>query len=433
MSFFYFYKMKKTAFILFGFVGALLSAQFHISITAKEGFAPKEVYLFTTNGSKDMLVTKLSKTNDQWSFKYPGQYMGMMKAYFPEINYSLNFISENRDVNIKLDTQGSRVSEVLYIDESNKMMDLVQDFQRKQQTILPVLYQMKEFYKPSSAFSQAMDKEISVLTGKLPDVSKYPFITYYTNNYSKFLGKPSTQSDVSQSEIIQFISHSNEMLETSTLLRPILQDYLSTAGNTEVAVENLLKAVNLETPRGQTVLSELIEIFDTYSMTELKDKYLAEAKNLKCTINDRLASTIKSNDAVALGATFENYVFSKPVKTQARSLYEVKADKKVIVFWSSTCSHCETELPKFIPYYSQMKAKNIEIVGLSLDVDKASYDSKANHYPWINDTELRGWNSTFAEKYNVRATPTYYILDKNNRIIAKPDHIADVLENLGLK
>ena len=80
-----------------------------------------------------------------------------------------------------------------------------------------------------------------------------------------------------------------------------------------------------------------------------------------------------------------------------------------------------------------MKAKNIEIVGLSLDVDKASYESKANHYPWINDTELRGWNSTFAEKYNVRATPTYYILDKNNRIIAKPDHIADVLENLGLK
>lgn len=425
--------MKKIFFILFAFAGALFYAQFNISITAKEGFAPKEVYLFTTNGSKDMLVTKLSKKNNQWSYRYPNQYMGMMKAYFPEINYSLNFISENKDVNIQLDTQGNKVSEVSYLDESNKMMDMVQDFQRKQQTILPVLYQMKEFYKPSSAFSQAMDKEISFLSGKLPDMSKYPFITYYTNNYAKFLGKSATQPAVSQNEIVQFISNSNEMLETSTLLRPILQDYLSTAGNTEVAVENLLKAVNLETPRGQTVLSELIEIFDTYSMTELKDKYLSEAKNLKCTINDRLASTIKTNDAVAIGATFENYVFNKPVKAQAKSLYDVKADKKVIVFWSSTCSHCETELPKFIPYYSQMKAKNIEIVGLSLDVDKASFDSKANNYPWINDTELRGWNSSFAEKYNVHATPTYFILDKNNKIIAKPDHIADVLENLGLK
>lgn len=425
--------MKKTFFILFGFADALLSAQFNISITTKEGFAPKEVYLFTTNGSKDMLVTKLSKKSNQWSYRYPNQYMGMMKAYFPEINYSLNFITENKDVNIQLDTQGSRVSEVSYLDESNKMMDVVQDFQRKQQTILPVLYQMKEFYKPSSAFSQAIDKEISFLSGKLPDVSKYPFITYYTNNYAKFLGKSATQPSVSQNEIVQFISNSNEMLETSTLLHPILQSYLSTAGNTEVAVENLLKAVNLETPRGQTVLSELIEIFDTYSMTELKDKYLSEAKNLKCTINDRLASTIKTNDAVALGATFENYVFNKPIKTQAKSLYDVKADKKVIVFWSSTCSHCETELPKFIPYYSQMKAKNIEIVGLSLDVDKASFDSKANNYPWINDTELRGWNSSFAEKYNVHATPTYFILDKNNKIVAKPDHIADVIENLGLK
>lgn len=425
--------MKKIFFILFGFAGALLSGQFNISITAKDGFAPKEVYLFTTNGSKDMLVTKLTKKSNQWSYRYPNQYMGMMKAYFPEINYSLNFISENRDVNIQLDTQGSKVSEVSYLDESNKMMDLVQDFQRKQQTILPVLFQMKEFYKSSSVFSQAIDKEISFLSGKLPDVSKYPFIIYYTNNYAKFLGKSATQPSVSQNEVIQFISNSNEMLETSTLLRPILQDYLSTAGNTEVAVENLLKAVNLETPRGQTVLSELIEIFDTYSMTALKDKYLSEAKNLKCTINERLASTIKTNDAVALGATFENHVFNKPVKTQAKSLYDVKADKKVIVFWSSTCSHCETELPKFIPYYSQMKAKNIEIVGLSLDVDKASFDSKANNYPWINDTELRGWNSSFAEKYNVHATPTYFILDKNNKIVAKPDHIADVLENLGLK
>ncbi len=52
--------------------------------------------------------------------------------------------------------------------------------------------------------------------------------------------------------------------------------------------------------------------------------------------------------------------------------------------------------------------------------------------PWINDSELRGWNSTAAEQYNVRATPTYFVLDSNNKIIAKPNRAADVISFLKL-
>jgi hypothetical protein len=36
---------------------------------------------------------------------------------------------------------------------------------------------------------------------------------------------------------------------------------------------------------------ELIEIFNVYSIKDLKEKYLTEAKNLKCTINDRFTNT----------------------------------------------------------------------------------------------------------------------------------------------
>jgi hypothetical protein len=50
-------------------------------------------------------------------------------------------------------------------------------------------------------------------------------------------------------------------------------------------------------------------------MDEFKNKYLSLAKNLKCTITDRLASTIKSNANVELGAVFPNYKFQSPVNT----------------------------------------------------------------------------------------------------------------------
>jgi peroxiredoxin len=225
------------------------------------------------------------------------------------------------------------------------------------------------------------------------------------------------------------------MLETSSILRPILVGYLNSGGNTNVtaSVDKLLDRLKVETPRGQVVLSELIDIFDVYEMADYKNKYLNLAKDLKCTITDRLASTLKSNANVEMGAAFPNYKFQTPVNTTAKSLYDIKADKKVVVFWSSTCSHCESELPQLLAKYNDLKAKNVQVVGLSLDVDKDSYTKKISAFPWVNDSELRGWNSTYVDTYNVHATPTYFILDANNKIISKPDHIGDVLEYFKLK
>lgn len=406
--------------------------QFSVTISAPENLLAKEVYFYTQDGSKDILISKETKKKNSWSFKYPKKYVGMMKAFFPEINYTMNFVSENKDISIKLNHKNGKISDIDYLDESNKLMNEIQDLQRKKEYILPALYQIKEFYKPDSEFNKAMDKEILLLSnGKNFDIIKHPFISYYNTNYTKFLSQ-NNNSRPSQQEIINFISNSNEMLETSTLLRPLLLAYFeNSGGNVETAADNLLKAVNVETPRGQTVMSEVIELFDV-SMPQLKEKYLAQAKNLKCSINDRLSSTITINDKTNIGATFENHTFTMPSNTNAKTIYDVKADKKVIVFWSSTCSHCEKELPQFIPYYNQMKSKNIEIIGLSLDADKNAYNSKALAYPWINDTELRGWYSSFNEKYNIHATPTFFVLDKANKIIAKPEHVNDVLKYLGL-
>ena len=261
------------------------------------------------------------------------------------------------------------------------------------------------------------------------DQSKHPFVYYYNTNYNKFLSNDPAKK-VTQEEIVNFIDKSNDMLESSSLLRPILVSYLNVGGNTNVnaSVDTLINKLNVETPRGQTVLSELIDIFDVYDMNEFKTKYLTLAKDLKCTINDRLASTLKSNAATDIGAVFPAYKFHAAVNTSAKSIADVKADKKVIVFWSSTCSHCENELPQLLTKYKELQAKNIQIIGMSLDTDKNAYTTKIAAFPWINDSELRGWNSSFAEMYNIHATPTYFILDANNKIISKPSHVGDVLE-----
>lgn len=412
-----------------------LQAQFSVNIQNQGDFKEQEAILYTLSGSKDIIVTKELIKNNSWTFKYPKSYSGMMKVYFPNTNNSVSFISENKNVSIQLETQNNKIKNIIYQDEANNLMNNIQESSQKKEMILPALSQIKEYYKDNTDFGKALITEMGKLSGSnTVDQAKHPFIYYYNTNYAKFLSNEAA-TKVTQDQVIDFFDKSNDMLESSSLVRPILVAFLNNGGNTNVgaSVDQLLDKLKVETPRGQTVLSELIDIFDVYDMAEFKNKYLSLAKNLKCTITDRLASTLKSNANVEVGSVFPNYKFQSAVNTTAKSIADVKADKKVVVFWSSTCSHCETELPKLLEKYNDLKAKNIQIIGLSLDTDKDSYTKKIAAFPWVNDSELRGWNSTYTETYNIHATPSYFILDANNKIISKPDHVGDVLNYFNVK
>lgn len=412
-----------------------LQAQFSVNIQNQGDFKEQEAILYTLNGSKDIIVTKEQIKNNSWTFKYPKSYSGMMKVYFPNTNNSVSFISENKNVSIQLETQNNKIKNIIYQDEANNLMNNIQESSQKKEMILPALSQIKEYYKDNTDFGKALITEMGKLSeSNTIDQAKHPFIYYYNTNYAKFLSNEAS-SKVTQNQVIDFFDKSNDMLESSSLVRPILVAFINNGGNTNVntSIDKLLNTLKVETPRGQTILSELIDIFDVYDMAEFKNKYLSLAKNLKCTITDRLASTLKSNANVEIGSVFPNYKFQSAVNTTAKSITDVKADKKIVVFWSSTCSHCETELPKLLEKYNVLKAKNIQIIGLSLDTDKDSYTKRIAAFPWINDSELRGWNSTYTETYNIHATPSYFILDANNKIINKPEHVGDVLNYFNVK
>jgi peroxiredoxin len=427
--------MRKSLIATAFFTAVLSQAQFTVSVKTPADFKEQDAILYTLNGSKDIIFTQEKKNGGVWNFKYPKSYFGMMKIYFPTTNNTVTFISENKNVSIDLETQANKVKNVIYKDEANELMSSIQESSQKKEMILPALAQIKEYYKDNTEFGKALKTEIASLSGNnTVDATKHPFISYYNTNYAKFLAA-GEEKKINPAEVVNFMDKSNDMLESSSLMRPVLVAYLNSGGNTNVSasVDELLKTVNVETPRGQTVLSELIDIFDAYDMTQYKTKYLTLAKDLKCTINDRLASTIKSNANVEMGAVFPNYKFVSPTNTSAKSIADVKADKKVIVFWSSTCSHCEKELPQLLEKYKNMQAQNIQVITLSLDTDKESYSKRIAAFPWINDSELKGWNSSYSETYNVHATPTYFILDANNKIISKPEHVGDVLTYLKLK
>lgn len=428
--------MKKIGLFLLVFTISYFNAQFNVKINAPKDFSDNEAYLYTLNGSKDMITSRSLKQNDSWVFKIPKQYVGMMKVYFPNSNASISFVSENKDAELSFTIIKNKVNRVDYKDITNQLFYNLQDQQKKKEQILPALYQIQTYYRNDSPFGIALKKEIENLDSKIAYIpEEHPFIEYYSNNYSQYLSNAADKIQPTNDQIINFLNTTNNYLESSSLLKPILMVFLSNTSKSSISdeVDKLLKKVNVETPRGQTILSELIEIFNAYSIKDLKEKYLAEAQSLKCTINDRLSTTIKSNKDTAVGKKIPNNIFVKPTNTSAKTLYDVKADKKIIILWASTCPHCEKEITEMISKYTLLKSKNIEIVGLSLDTDSVSYSEKVKLLPWINDTELKGWYSSYVDVYNVHATPTFYIVDADNKIISNPDNFTEILGFLGIK
>ncbi len=115
------------------------------------------------------------------------------------------------------------------------------------------------------------------------------------------------------------------------------------------------------------------------------------------------------------------------------SLYDIDKDFTILYFWEPDCGHCQAETPKLKAYYDKPKDYSAEVFAVCTTDDRGKWEKyiEDNKLTWIN-----GWdpqrNSHFDYYYNVQATPTVYILDKNKKIIAKKlpvEEISSFIDN----
>ena len=117
---------------------------------------------------------------------------------------------------------------------------------------------------------------------------------------------------------------------------------------------------------------------------------------------------------------------------------EIPAKYILVVFWASWCPHCNDMLPVLKQLYSTYSRSDLEVVAISVDSKKQDWQDaiKRNGYPWINHSELKGWDCSIAYDYGIRATPTMILIDKNRTVIAKPRNpgmLAQKLAELGVR
>ncbi|MEM9679172.1 MAG: TlpA disulfide reductase family protein [Bacteroidota bacterium] len=95
------------------------------------------------------------------------------------------------------------------------------------------------------------------------------------------------------------------------------------------------------------------------------------------------------------------------------------AEHYILVFWSSTCGHCIKELPEVKSLVSN--TPTIKVIAYGIEEDSYNWKKQIEQYPnFIHVLGLDKWNNPLIKGYGITATPTYFILNKDKTIIAKP-------------
>ena len=116
------------------------------------------------------------------------------------------------------------------------------------------------------------------------------------------------------------------------------------------------------------------------------------------------------------------------------SLYNSPATYTFIAFWDPTCGHCKEEMPRVDSFYTKnWKQLGVQVIGVNTNVKElASWKQfiTEEHFDagWMHvyQTEAAlnaevnaGKATTIRQLYDVFKTPTFYLLDKDKKIIAK--------------
>ncbi|MDR6733510.1 TlpA disulfide reductase family protein [Sphingobacterium sp. 2149] len=129
------------------------------------------------------------------------------------------------------------------------------------------------------------------------------------------------------------------------------------------------------------------------------------------------------------------YFKQMDLQSKLFDLASLRGKYVLIDFWASWCAPCRAENPHLIKAYAELKDKNFEIVGVSLDSNKDVWEHavKQDGLPWIHVCDLKGWKNEAAVLYGISSVPQNFLLDPNGVIIGsnlRGEDVADKISKL---
>lgn len=239
------------------------------------------------------------------------------------------------------------------------------------------------------------------------------------------------------------IDFTNPVLQASGFLTDKIANYVFTAlpleqisqSETEKAIQENIETVTTKleglegtykfhiyyTVWAQAAASSFNETSDFVYSTYLKS--LADS-----TGNQKIKTEIETHNRLRIGAKAPEMEWQVSGSIKKLSTLE-GAENYILIFWSSNCSHCLKELPAL--HKESQKNENVKVIAIGLEDDEVTWKLESERLANFEHAIALGkWGSNYAKLYDIHSTPTYFILDSNKRIIAKPESDKEVVEFL---
>ena len=153
----------------------------------------------------------------------------------------------------------------------------------------------------------------------------------------------------------------------------------------------------------------------------LRSKYELLGEAARATVpGKRIAAALEQYEKLAVGEVAPNFTLEKP-DGNTFSLHDLPAKLKLVYFWLSTNPVCREDNTGLVKLYLQYRPLGLEIVSISLDENRGEWRNAVglDGMVWTNGSDLQGFASPVARLYMVHDVPMTYLVDGENRIVAK--------------
>ncbi|MCF8367866.1 MAG: redoxin domain-containing protein [Bacteroidales bacterium] len=408
----------------------------------------KEVYLADFYGDKNTIIdTVVPDTAGRIIFELlPEYHVGMYRVFFNKEVF-LDILFNKEDIRIQTDYQDLYESlEVLSSKENQLYYDYLK-IMHEYRLKLDLLSPLNDYYPRADSFFHiaraqfiGVQAEALVYTNDLIEQFPDTWVAKIAKLKKPLFYDPSLDEIARRAYQVEHYFDNFDFTDVDLIRTNVYTtaaiEYMSLYSNPNLNQDQLqdefIKAVDkimYEAMDNSIIYEFIVEYlvggFERYHFDKVLD-YIAETYSPEqCENEERktdLETRLKKYAELSVGKDAPEIILPND-KGEMVKLSKIKSEYTLVIFWASWCPHCNETLPDVHDLYlSSMNSGKVEVITVSIDTKKEEWEKALaeGNYTWINASDLKGWDSPAAVDYNVYATPTMFLLDKDKKIVAKP-------------
>ena len=394
-----------------------------------------------------------SKEDGKFTLTYPRNYTGVAQLWMNGAYQVLLFLN-HEDITLHWEDLTNRDGLETNSQEYQAFLGGMKTFQDSEAKLAGLHYLIPLYAKDSlkqQVFIQELDTVAYAFPKYIKSLPEQRFVRQYLLARGLIEQMPKTVETYkwrAPNHIIEFMAIDFKALKNSGLYNEIISGYTNLVERFPLeevyeilnpAIDKVITELKDEPTLQQEIAQNWFTLLEQKSLFKAAEHLALRMLNQEnCMLNDKSKDKFEQYRALAIGKTAPNIVLeSKEAKGKKQELKNLKNNYKLVAFGASWCPNCQNDYPSLIGMYKKLKEKHdLEVVYVSIDTDKNVFEEYYKEAPFITFCDTKGWETQAAKDYHIFATPTYILLDKSLKILAKiqsPEHLEAWLQANGKK